>query len=171
MHLLCACVCGEERTHARGWVTCACACAGVGWVRIAATHLRAPQPSDARPSSPWRGEPHVTGSRWHTAELFDQKRQRRVHFVRRLDLRDVVQIERECRTVGMGATAVSSIPSAITTGHGTSLVCSCPSLAPGVPFLSKVAFLSPKIDRKKLTSEFARTLDEATRFSSRGVQK
>ena len=59
---VCVCVCGEERAHARGWVTRACACSGAGWVRIAATQLRAPRPSNARPSSPWRGEPHVTGS-------------------------------------------------------------------------------------------------------------
>ena len=83
---MCVCVCGEERARACGWVTCACACAGVGcgWVRIAATHLRAPWPSDARPSSPWRGEPHVTGCGAHKAELCDQQRQRRVHLKTRI---------------------------------------------------------------------------------------
>ena len=55
LRCVCVCVCGEERARACGWVTCACACAGVRWVRIAATHLRAPRPSDARPSSPWGG--------------------------------------------------------------------------------------------------------------------
>ena len=50
-----------QRARARGWAKGACACAGGGWVRIAATHLWAPRPSDARPSSPWRGESHVTG--------------------------------------------------------------------------------------------------------------
>ena len=40
--------CVVRRGRARGWVTCACACASVGWVRIAATHLRAPPPAQRR---------------------------------------------------------------------------------------------------------------------------
>ena len=47
----CVCVCGKESAHVRGWVTGACACAGVWLVRIAAPHWHS-SPAAQRRATP-----------------------------------------------------------------------------------------------------------------------
>ena len=54
-------VCGAEGACEWVAVKSACTCADMGWVRIVATCLWLPRPSEARLSSRWRGESHITG--------------------------------------------------------------------------------------------------------------